>query len=189
MRAARFRIRSVTAAAALLAILCGLLGWHGDLATPALGAVIVAILVDISMYLRDIEAGRRHTPASQHLANALAAVRPDAEAAVNRSACIAADYLERALTAEATIDRVRQLHSQAPDDTQGPTWAGLELALARPTERPTHPFEQHPAAETVRVCRCGKWSDHHVHTGDRITCGCDTCRTNRQSTTAAEATL
>lgn len=40
-----------------------------------------------------------------------------------------------------------------------------------------HPFEQHPAApKTTRVCRCGKWPDHHIHTGDTTTCGCDACR-------------
>lgn len=38
----------------------------------------------------------------------------------------------------------------------------------------THPFEQSPDATQVRVCRCGKWPDHHVHGADP--CGCDDCR-------------
>ena len=38
----------------------------------------------------------------------------------------------------------------------------------------THQFEQNPEAAQVRVCRCGKWPDHHVHGADP--CGCDDCR-------------
>lgn len=53
-------------------------------------------------------------------------------------------------------------------------------------EQPTdwaepHLFERNPDADTVRVCRCGKWPDHHIHTGSTIACGCDTCRTTEET--------
>ncbi|HEY3683442.1 MAG TPA: hypothetical protein VGL93_10405 [Streptosporangiaceae bacterium] len=41
-----------------------------------------------------------------------------------------------------------------------------------------HDFEQNPHAN-VRVCRCGLWPDHHMHTGDQPTCGCDADRADR----------
>lgn len=132
MRAARLRVRTTTAAAALVAILCWLLAAGGSLWIATGYALVVGALVDIAMYLRDIEHGRRHTPASQELADALAAVRPDAEAAVNQSACIAAEYLQRALTAEAAIDRIRAYRSIAPTDAKGPTWLALDSALNPP---------------------------------------------------------
>lgn len=38
-----------------------------------------------------------------------------------------------------------------------------------------HPFEQRSDVTSVRVCHCGKWPDHHVHTGARALCACDEC--------------
>lgn len=38
-----------------------------------------------------------------------------------------------------------------------------------------HRYRQIPGAR-VRVCECGQWPDHHLHTGDRQTCNCDECR-------------
>ncbi|MFJ2292131.1 hypothetical protein ACIOG7_10520 [Streptomyces sp. NPDC087894] len=136
MRATRLRIRTTTAAAVLLAALCVLLSAGGSPWWGTAYALVVGALVDVVMYLRDIEHGRRHTPASQRLADALAAVRPDAEAAVNRSAALAAEYLDRALTAEAAIDRVRAYRDIAHPDAQGPAWAALDLAVTPPTEQP-----------------------------------------------------
>lgn len=135
MRPARFRLVTVTAAAVFTAVLGWRLGWRGDMLAANLCAIIVGLLVDVVMYLRDIQKGRRHTPASQRLADALAAVRPDAEAAVTESARIAAEYLQRALTAEAAIDRVRGLARIAPPTAQGPTWEGLNLALVPPNTK------------------------------------------------------
>ncbi|MER5677387.1 hypothetical protein ABT081_10660 [Streptomyces sp. NPDC002238] len=136
MRAARFRVRTTTAAAALVALLCWLLATGGSPWIATVYAVVVGLLVDVAMYLYDIEEGRRHTPASQKLADALAAVRPDAEAAVTESARLAAEYLDRALTAEAALDRIRAYRSIAPADAKGPTWQALDIALLPPAEQP-----------------------------------------------------
>lgn len=46
----------------------------------------------------------------------------------------------------------------------------------RVSEQSTHLFEQNADATQVRVCVCGKWPDHHVHTGNQAACGCDVCR-------------
>lgn len=46
----------------------------------------------------------------------------------------------------------------------------------RVSEHRTHPFEQNSDSTRVRVCVCGLWPDHHVHTGDQAACGCDACR-------------
>jgi hypothetical protein len=40
---------------------------------------------------------------------------------------------------------------------------------------PIHAYVQDRLAH-VRVCVCGKWPDHHVHTGDRMGCTCDECQ-------------
>lgn len=119
MRPARFRLVMVTAAAVFTAVLGWRLGWRGDMLAANLCAIIVGLLVDVAMYLRDIQKGRRHTPASQRLADALAAVRPDAEAAVAKASAISAEYLDRALTAEAAIRRVRTIKKapgRSPDN-------------------------------------------------------------------------
>ncbi|WP_097922077.1 hypothetical protein [Streptomyces sp. wa1063] len=56
-------------------------------------------------------------------------------------------------------------------------WLATEQPQASPAEGGQHPFEQNPAAPaSVHVCRCGKWPDHHTHTGSTVACGCDTCR-------------
>lgn len=44
----------------------------------------------------------------------------------------------------------------------------------------THRFEQVPDVY-VRVCHCGKWPDHHVHTGDPDSCSCDWCQVMRSA--------
>jgi hypothetical protein len=69
---------------------------------------------DAAMYVYEVRTGDRQDPRVAELAEALAKVRPDAEAAVNRSAELAAEYLERALRAEAAIDRIRAI-KKAPD--------------------------------------------------------------------------
>lgn len=38
-----------------------------------------------------------------------------------------------------------------------------------------HPFVQNHLAQ-VRVCVCGMWPDHHVHTGERMYCSCGECQ-------------
>ena len=38
-----------------------------------------------------------------------------------------------------------------------------------------HDFRQDTAALHIRVCTCGLWPDHHVHTGDRRYCNCSAC--------------
>lgn len=49
--------------------------------------------------------------------------------------------------------------------------------LVPPINEGTHPVRQNPEATQVRVCRCGKWPDHHVHGADP--CGCDDCRSSQ----------
>ncbi|MFD3640990.1 hypothetical protein [Streptomyces griseus] len=56
-------------------------------------------------------------------------------------------------------------------------WLTTEQPRAGLVEDGLHLFEQNPAAPAnVRVCRCGKWPDHHLHTGTTAPCNCDTCR-------------
>jgi hypothetical protein len=44
-----------------------------------------------------------------------------------------------------------------------------------------HPYDPVPDVP-ARVCAtCGKWPDHHVHTGDTAACGCNTCRQQRET--------
>ena len=93
----------------------------------------------------------------------------------------------RADQAEAAIERVRAIHSHgtrtnACNDCGQPWPCELTRALDQPQPPTTtdhHAFEQDLRAETVIVCRCGKWPDHHIHTCDTRTCGCDACRTAR----------
>lgn len=68
--------------------------------------------------------------------------------------------------------------------------AAVEAAIARLEAEPDdrtitfpriddgqHPYQQVPSVG-VRVCACGLWPDHHIHTGDRTLCSCMACRTN-----------
>ncbi|MFB4312923.1 hypothetical protein [Actinomadura sp. 21ATH] len=52
---------------------------------------------------------------------------------------------------------------------------GLAERAEYASGRRRHEYTQHRDAN-VRVCYCGLWPDHHVHTGDRSVCGCDACR-------------
>lgn len=51
-----------------------------------------------------------------------------------------------------------------------------QAGASRITHDAPHRFVQDPQAETVLVCRCGKWPEHHTHGGERKLCSCDTCR-------------
>lgn len=59
-----------------------------------------------------------------------------------------------------------------------PSWDAARWRALAALDDMTHPYEQTPEAD-VRVCRCGKWPDHHVHTGDRAACSCDDCHLAR----------
>ncbi|SCK20254.1 hypothetical protein YUYDRAFT_02108 [Streptomyces sp. ScaeMP-e48] len=80
--------------------------------------------------------------------------------------------------AERTECVLRPGHQGSHADQHGMRWwLATDQPRAALQHTEPHLFEQNPAApETVRVCRCGKWSDHHIHTGSTIACGCDTCR-------------
>jgi hypothetical protein len=67
---------------------------------------------DAAMYVYEVRTGDRQDPKVAELAKALAAVRPDAEAAVNRSAELAAEYLDRALRAEAAVTRADEVAAE-----------------------------------------------------------------------------
>ena len=105
------------------------------------------------------------------------------------NACSAAIHWEYA--------QVRKLREQGLKEPEWqPMKAGTGQALQRYPRAPykdcyptqvstetgdTHAFQQQ-ADVSVRVCQCGKWPLHHVHTGSRAACTCDACHTPADTT-------
>ncbi|WP_405391089.1 hypothetical protein OG596_26475 [Streptomyces sp. NBC_01102] len=157
-------------------------------------AVLVGEMEAENDQLRDALAHCRHKPRVTELEAAIEQAELDAEQQARHFKTLSGeresyrqawkDEQKHRATAEAEVARLtagqctcslamcEQHHAQPVATCPYPRCLA---AQKRATEQ--HPFEQHPdAPASTHVCRCGKWPDHHIHTSNTTTCGCDTCR-------------
>jgi hypothetical protein len=110
---------------------------------------------DAAMYVYEVRTGDRQDPKAAELAKALAAVRPDAEAAVNRSAELAAEYLDRALRAEAAVTRADEVAAEWSRREDLPAILSICEAVSDLREA-LHPTPEPPSCLCTMSQRCAQ---------------------------------